>query len=345
MVGKLTDGTWVVFLTSGYNNSTGQGTLYVVNAVTGALIRSISTQVGSPTSPSGLAQIAAWSTYPALDATVQRIYGGDLLGNIWRFDVNGTLSGPGYNAFLMGVAKDPTGATQSITTAPEVGLVDSTPYVYVGTGRLLGLSDYQNFQVQTVYGLADRLSNATTLSNLRAVLTPYATTSFTAPSVSLSVGYQCTLSAAACSTPNAYGFYIDLSNSQQQIITPLTLVGSTLSVTTYQPTSGGACSTGGVAANYFVDGSSGAQVAQGLVISTNGLAGITYVNGSSTDTGTATSSSGSSSTVSLQGSPTPGQTCGEVRDSSGANLGCFTPPQNTPPPGTHRTSWREINQQ
>ena len=50
---KLADGTWVVMVTSGYNNvnspakiGDGKGYLYILNAGTGRIIRKISTNVG-----------------------------------------------------------------------------------------------------------------------------------------------------------------------------------------------------------------------------------------------------------------------------------------------------------
>ena len=98
----MADGTWVVLVrTSGYNNianedgtgGDGVGRVYVLDAVTGTLIRSISTGVGDTTDPSGLAQITAQVVNPSSDNTIEAVYGGDLYGNLWRFDVNKT-SGP-----------------------------------------------------------------------------------------------------------------------------------------------------------------------------------------------------------------------------------------------------------
>ena len=60
VVSKLADGTWVVMVTSGYNNinatakaGDGEGYLYVLNAATGRIIYKISTGAGSPSTPSG----------------------------------------------------------------------------------------------------------------------------------------------------------------------------------------------------------------------------------------------------------------------------------------------------
>ena len=92
---------WVALVTSGYNNGTdtpadgtngtggdGSGYLFVLNARTGALLHVFDTKAGSAASPSGLAYISAYVENPQLDNTVQYVYGGDLLGNVWRFDLN-----------------------------------------------------------------------------------------------------------------------------------------------------------------------------------------------------------------------------------------------------------------
>jgi type IV pilus assembly protein PilY1 len=109
---KLINGTWVAIFSSGYNNvspGNGQGYLYVVNLQTGAQISAISTGVGSDTSsvagvcatapcPSGLAPIRAWVDNTRYDNTTTKVYGGDLYGNLWRFDVNDTIGPSGLEA-------------------------------------------------------------------------------------------------------------------------------------------------------------------------------------------------------------------------------------------------------
>ncbi len=105
VVTRKADGTWVVLVTSGYDNGTdspfksagsfvaqspagsGVGYLYVLNAATGAIISKISTGVGSAAAPSGLAKIAGFNAEPGGNRA-SFVYGGDLLGNLWRFDIN-----------------------------------------------------------------------------------------------------------------------------------------------------------------------------------------------------------------------------------------------------------------
>ncbi len=61
----------------------------------------ISTGVGTTTSPSGLSKIYGLVDNGLSDNTVQRVYGGDLLGNLWRFDVNNQYPPSGQDAVLL----------------------------------------------------------------------------------------------------------------------------------------------------------------------------------------------------------------------------------------------------
>ena len=81
----------------GYNNTVtggdGRGYLYILDAVTGVILNRITTGSGSAASPSGLAKIAGWADDAATDNTALAAYGGDLDGNVWRFQLDST--GPG----------------------------------------------------------------------------------------------------------------------------------------------------------------------------------------------------------------------------------------------------------
>ena len=130
-------------LTSGYNNVSsgdGRGYLYVVDLATGAILSKTSTGVGSTTDPSGFTKIAAWARDPDTDNSTQHVYGGDLRGNMWRFD----LAPAAPTMMRMATLLDAAGKVQPVTTRPELGLVDSSRAVFVGTGRYLGGSDLQH---------------------------------------------------------------------------------------------------------------------------------------------------------------------------------------------------------
>ncbi len=162
---KLSDGTWVVMLTSGYNNGSGDGgtgdgvgRLYVLNAATGAQITGlspISTGYGDPDDPSGLVNISAMVVDPQTDATTVAVYGGDLAGNLWRFDINDTVGPAGVEAQLLAVLEDAVGRRQPITTKPAVSIVSNQKVVYVGTGRFLDASDSIDTSQQSLYAIKD----------------------------------------------------------------------------------------------------------------------------------------------------------------------------------------------
>lgn len=91
---------WVVLIPSGYNNGTGAGEsggdglghLYVVNPKTGDLIADLVT-TGCHAAPAanacGLAHVNAYIENKDKDSTAELAYGGDLHGNLWRFDLRG----------------------------------------------------------------------------------------------------------------------------------------------------------------------------------------------------------------------------------------------------------------
>ena len=154
---------WVVVMTSGYNNPTGNGHLYILNAQTGALLEEMNTPttVGTPTNPIGLTQATAY-TQNVADGTIDQVYAGDLLGNVWRFDLSENAGTGLYPApTLFATLTDSTGKAQPITTAPRIELgIDASGlgtlrWVFVGTGQFLTINDLTNTQQQTMYALRD----------------------------------------------------------------------------------------------------------------------------------------------------------------------------------------------
>jgi type IV pilus assembly protein PilY1 len=167
IITKRADGTsWVVVFTSGYNNVSpgdGNGHLFVVDANKGTLISQIktytsgTTPAGDTSTPSGLARINSWVDSEVVNQA-KRFYGGDLLGNVWRFDVD-SLVAPFGKALLMGQLTSPDGTPQPITVKPAVAEVNYNgnkyPVVYLATGRYLGTTDLSNTKTQSVTAIKD----------------------------------------------------------------------------------------------------------------------------------------------------------------------------------------------
>lgn len=266
IVTKKADGTWVVLITSGYNNTTGsnpgKGFLYVLNAGTGAIITKYGTGVGDSTTPSGLAKINTYVPDAIINNTAEFVYGGDLLGNLWRFDINSPQSAT--NPFKVAVLKDPSGNTQPITVRPELAEVNGKRVLYVGTGRYLGTSDLTDTQQQTIYAIADdAFGSPATLDNprssplmVRQVLvndTATSTRSIQQPAnlVNFTLGR---------------GWYIDFPDSGERQNVPAQLVFGTLLLPTTVP-SNTVCSPGGYGWLNFLDYKTGAPVAGNVVAS------------------------------------------------------------------------------
>jgi type IV pilus assembly protein PilY1 len=247
----------------------------VLNAQTGAIIRSIPTSAGSTTTPSGLAKISAWVDNPNANNTTLRVYGGDLLGNLWRFDVNGDVGAAGYDAQKLISFVDDSGAGQPITTKPELGLVASQAVVFVGTGQYLGITDLTSNQQQSFYAVKDTLGS-TTLGNPRTTSTGFikqVETITTCPS---------TASATICSAGQSVrtstnntvnfssnsGWYIDFNDTGERSNTDPQLGLGTLVFNTNTPNSS-SCTIGGYSNRYFLDYRTGGPVSTaGTVVST-----------------------------------------------------------------------------
>jgi type IV pilus assembly protein PilY1 len=242
VITKKTDGTWVVLLTSGYDNGTlsadnstanspagdGLGYLYVVNAATGSIINAISTGAGSATTPSGLARFNAYSDFAGTNQAGY-VYGGDLLGNLWRFDIN-TAAAP----LLFATLKDSSGIAQPITTAPTLGKVNGKRVIYVGTGKYLETADLTNTQQQTLYAIKDD-DAITTLINPRTSLVQQTITTSTSTR---------TGSSNPVDLSTGRGWYVNFPDTGERANIDFKLVQGTLLVPTIVP-SNTICSPGG----------------------------------------------------------------------------------------------------
>ncbi len=332
IITKRKDGTWVVVFTSGYNNvltGDGKGYLYVLNAHTGAVLEKISTNTGSVTTPSGLGKINAWIN-TTTDNTAERFYGGDLLGNVWRFDIDDVIPPAGKEAFLLATVGQINGAgTQSITTKPELteitaGGINYT-IVIVGTGRYLGVNDLSDTSQQSVYAFKDNLT-ATGLGLVRAagVLVRQTLTTFTGASGEA----LRTSSTNAVNWATKSGWYVDLNPNNEspgeRVNVDMEMQLGLLTVASNVPTAN-ACNSGGSAWLYYFDFKTGQYVQTstgnmvGRRLSTNALvAGL--------------------KTIKL----TTGKLLTIISDTSGGHTGIDVPTSPNVSGAVKRDSWREL---
>ena len=155
---------------NGYNSNSQHAVLFVVDISTGALIAEIDTGVGSSSSPNGLGP-ALVSDWPDSDLIAHYIYAGDLMGNLWRFDVSKADSDDwddGTLSLFSAVYPDQDGnpQPQPITVQPRIALNPERPgelMILFGTGSYFRTEDRKsvNPQVQTLYGVRDRGASIT----------------------------------------------------------------------------------------------------------------------------------------------------------------------------------------
>jgi type IV pilus assembly protein PilY1 len=156
----LANGSWAAVFGNGYNSDSSDAVLFVVDIFTGQVIKKIVAPDGDNVNPNGLGNIAAVDTTG--DGLIDTIYGGDLLGNVWKFDLAGTTTsswGVAYGGTPMFVARDRDGNRQPITGGLEISVGPGLGYmVYFGTGTYFKMGDNNSAsgqQVQSLYGVWD----------------------------------------------------------------------------------------------------------------------------------------------------------------------------------------------
>ena len=281
---------WVVLVTAGHNSNSGRGKVFVLNPHTGAVMKIIDTGVGSPDNPAGLAHLAK-DNNSAADAEVRFVYGGDLHGKVWRFDLRSTAVAD-WSAKKIAELKTGDGQTQPISTAPVIGPVEGASadkkYVYVGTGLYLGDSDvpgnpapnsFTNI-IQSMYGIIDDTSvTAPTLPSIRG------TNGSNCPDKGGDGDLLCQNqgSETAGNYTGTYysgatqkrGWYFDLPPKPSRVVThPQLSAGGALAFTINLP-SDALCDPGGKSALGNVDASTG-----GAIVNKNVLTGEEVVRAS-----------------------------------------------------------------
>jgi len=294
---------WFVIFGNGYNNTesdgyagTGDSVLYVLNADTGYLVKKIALNEPDGVTPNGLSELAPVDLDG--DGTIDYVYAGDLKGNMWRVDFVSDSTNNWESAFgsssnpdPLYIAKDeqsPTRQRQPITTAPDVIVHPlSGVLVIFGTGSYIATSDPATSQVQTIYGIWDKLDgntvDSTDRNNLQAqtVNTSTVTASST---VSLSGGTTTTETysyrtvssnpvnwVATGSLSAMNGWYMNLPETRERVsFNPQVLGGNLLKFTSTIP-SADVCEAGGNSWDYYTDAITGGRLAWSPFVDLTGV--------------------------------------------------------------------------
>lgn len=247
VIARLNDGNWAAIVGNGYNSANDRAELFVINIANGALIARIDTLRGSSTSENGLAMVEGVDV--DRDGDMDYFYGGDLLGNLWKFDLSSATPSQWRVAYGTATAPAPLfsarsagGVVQPITGGVSVGFnpKDRKLWVFFGTGRYMATADLSSTAGQTWYGLNDTGSAIASRSDLaqRLILQEGATGEGDRYRVISKPGD----SAGGTSMASKRGWYIDLASPTagaegERIILAPVLATSTLFVSSLIPSS------------------------------------------------------------------------------------------------------------
>lgn len=292
------------------------------------------------------------------NGTVDRIYAGDLKGDLWVFDVSATAANTdakpaawgsaysqGSTAKPLFSARSSSGAIQPITVKPVLAKHPTEPdngngkniMVYFGTGQFLNDADKSTTAQQSFYGVWDHGTKELLRSKLLAQ-------TFVA-------GYPANIrvltdNAIAWSGGSAKdGWLIDLPASRERVVANPKVRGKYVFINTMIPTSA-ACGYGGEGWLMAVNLSNGGQPQTPVFdVNNNGTVDTTGTTDKTTKDGGATHQNVAGRAF-LEGIPTESNFLGDNQYTPGSSGKIEKGKVNTgePPPGTGRLSWQELRQ-
>lgn len=250
-IGDEDSGKWVAVFGNGYNSGSEQARLFVVDLENGPGENGegvMEIELGDY-GDNGLSGVVGWRD-PATRTHLSRVYAGDLKGNMWRIDFDGTTASVPYED---GLFTDPDG--RAITSTPNVAAHPSGGLmVYFGTGKLIEDSDRLETEMDRFYAVRDLGEPVSNNFNgngaLAEVEIAVAETEDGEPPMR-------TLESGGVSQN---GWYMDLavsdsSNGERTLAKPRVVFGTVI-ISTYQPVED-PCTPGGIQRTYAMDALSG----------------------------------------------------------------------------------------
>ena len=248
---------WKAIFGNGYGSINNDAVLFVVDIATGTAT-TIKAEESTGPAVNGLGNVIALDRYVGTSTTagsdgyVDTVYAGDQNGAVWKFDLR-TNAGQTTPFF---VASDPAGNRQAIlggfeaAAGPTGGVM-----LYFGTGSFSFANDPADKQVQTLYGVLDRLDGKVVVGRSalqqQKVLDDKADGSRTMTVNSLGLGTQ--------------GWYVDLgvvsgstvvATGERSVGNPV-IANGVIFFPTFDPNTTDSCATGGTNRLYGLNSLSG----------------------------------------------------------------------------------------
>ncbi len=296
-IARMNNGRWAAIFGNGYNSSTGTAKLFILyldggldgtwTPVGGTYTADTADYVKLDTGVGGVGNENGLSSPAVVDldgnGTADRIYVGDLQGNMWAFDVSEASATNWGSAYSTSGTPDPlfvAGTSQPITTKPEVAFNpqvatsnsnEPNTLVLFGTGQYVQNADKTNTDTQTMYGVWDSGN-----SNVNSTELVEQTVESGFPSDARVMSNNAVAYRNNGNSSNwIMGWYFNLPDSGERLVTDPVLRGDYLYFNTWIPSTD-LCSYGGSGWTMALDYATGGRPAD---------APFDYNNDGSVDTG------------------------------------------------------------
>lgn len=249
----MNNGRYAAIFGNGYNSTNGRAKLFIVfldGGLTGTWTLGsdylvLDTGVGTTSNLNGM------STPVAVDVdgnkTTDRIYAGDLYGNMWAFDVSNASTTQWKSAYggSTPVPLFTAASNKPITAQPVVitnSAVTTTPtntpnlLVLFGSGQFITTLDLTTTNTQSLFGIWD--SGVGNLTESQLVQQTFSTSGNNRIMTNTTVPYGATGSSAR------FGWRVNLTAGERVITTPVVRSGIVF-FTTFIPSTGSFCTSGG----------------------------------------------------------------------------------------------------
>lgn len=213
------DVRWTVFVANGYNSTTASTGFFMLDLEAGlnGWDEGDYRYVEFSTTGGGLSPLTVLDTDG--DYVADRIYAGDLSGNLWVAEETGGSWASAYSSDVTPQALFV--GTQPITSAPAVAANKSEPragnepnlMVFFGTGQYLEADDVDSDTTQSIYGIWDRGAGGLVKNNLAQRTMETGTVEV--DGVSQTVRYS---TGTAINFASHKGWYVDLPTSRERVI-------------------------------------------------------------------------------------------------------------------------------
>ena len=261
LIASTAAGKWVAIVGNGYESSRHRAVLLVVDLESGAVLKKIDTGVGADLvgQRNGLGPLT-----PIYNARrdVVGVYGGDKLGNVWKFDLSSTTAAD-WKVATVGTAPsapfftatDAAGNRQPITS--EIRVTEHPlggRFLVFGTGKYFEEGDAATTTTQAIYAIRDVGDVASvSLGQLQAGIL-----------ANVSGGdYRTVSGLQTIDWTTRRGWYLPLAvgtgtgtgagTGGERIIAPPIISGSQVTFTSFRPVDVDDCTSGGTSYLYVFD--------------------------------------------------------------------------------------------